>query len=386
MSVYLTRTLLLSLGISIFLTICFHVLRKDLKLSPLIQFNDPKETYSATYTIRAKGYPADTGLLQQFKNAMKENINATTERIGKASFNGKVKQKNDSTYTISVQNITDTNSIRDLVIGNGRLSFNEVYTLDDVMPGFLDLIEEWPRFAGEKIEDPGTAFFGKVFLLTTNVTSAEGIPYHQPYVASVDIQKAAPVLKMLSDSVFSRKFPADVQFMFGGMDHFVQLPAKYQFLYALKKNNDPISKRNIAEVHAETDDEDRPFIAMQFDAAGARRWEKMTAKNVGRSIAICINDKVIIAPQVIQAISGGNSRISMSSLESCRVISVLLTSSDLKLPVRIIQSQVKKEAKLSPNVLTGYINYILVFIFSFAISFCVIWFVFKPGKKLSRNA
>jgi hypothetical protein len=76
----------------------------------------------------------------------------------------------------------------------------------------------------------------------------------------------------------------------------------------------------------------------------------------------------------------------MGSEENCRVVSVLLTSRELELPVRIIQSQVKKEAKLSPKVLTGYINYILLFLLSFVISFCIIWFVFKPGEKLSRNA
>jgi SecD/SecF fusion protein len=190
---------------------------------------------------------------------------------------------------------------------------------------------------------------------------------------------------MLSDSAVSRKFPADVQFALGDLDHHLRLSAQYQLLYALKKNADPISNRNIAEAHAELEDEDRPFIAMTLDAAGTRRWEKMTEKNVGRAIAISINNKVIIAPQVAEPIVGGSSRISMSGEENCRVVSVLLTSSELKLPVQIIQSQVKQEEKFSPKVLTGYINYILVFILSFAISFCVIWFVFKPGKKLSRN-
>src|SRR5688500_8437709 len=107
MSIYLARTLLLSLAISIFLTVCFHVLRKDLKLSPAVVFDNPRETYSAVFTIRANGYPAETGLQQQFKNSIQVNIAATTERLDKAGFDGKVKQENDSTYTISVQNISD---------------------------------------------------------------------------------------------------------------------------------------------------------------------------------------------------------------------------------------------------------------------------------------
>lgn len=376
MSIYLTRTLLLSLGISIFLTVCFHVLRKDLKLSPAVVFDNPKETYSAVYSILANGYPGETGLQQQFKNSMLVNIAATTERLDKAGYDGKVKQENDSTYTISVKNISDTNSIRDLVSINSSFSFNEVYTINDLSTAIIGLNKDWIRFSNEKVEDTATAFFSKAFMPANS-----GFPY----LGFIEKANTGLILKMLSDSAVSRKFPADVQFALGDLDPHPRLSTQYQLLYALKKNADPISNRNITKAHPETDEADRPFIAMDLDAAGARRWEKMTAKNIGKAIAISINNKVVIAPQVMQAISGGKSRISMSGEENCRVVSVLLTSSELKLPVQIIQSQVKQEEKFSPKVLTGYINYILVFILSFAISFCVIWFVFKPGKKLSRN-
>lgn len=386
MSIYLTRTVLLSLGIGIFVTVCFYVLRKDLKLSPAVKFRDPKETYSAEYTIRANGYPSETSLQQEFKNAMQVNIAATTERLDKADYDGKVKRENDSTYTISVRNITDTNAIRDLVSINSSISFNEVYTLGDVLTAVSGLQKEWVRFSNEKAEDTLTGFFGNIFTAATVTDDGYGRTYQYPYLGFIDKAHLERVLKMLSDSAVLRKFPANVQFALGEMDYNDRLASRYQLLYALKKNPDPISNKNIVEARAEADHRDNSYVSLLFDAAGARRWERITERNVGRAIAISINDKVIIAPNVLQKIIGGNSQISMSSEENCRVVSVLLTSSELKLPVRIVQSQLKREGKFSPKVLTGYINYILLFILSFAISFCVIWFVFKPGKKLSRNA
>jgi hypothetical protein len=385
MSIYLTRTLLLSLGISIFLTVCFHVVRDDLKLPALIRFSNPKETYSAVYTIRANGYPPKPDLQPQFKNLMEENITSTRERLDKAGYHGEVKRENDSIYKVSAKNITDTSSLYDLVSSNGSLSFNEVYPVAVLMSGLLDLGDKWPRFSDEKMVDSANDFFGKVLLLTNSVSDASGRPYYQPYIGSVDITKAGRVLKLLSDPAASGRLPQDVQFMLGDIDRHIGLPSKYQLLYALKKNADPITKRNIAEVYADLDDENHPFVALQFDAAGARRWQILTERNIGQPIAISINDKVIIAPQVLQGISGGSSRISMAGEENCRVVSVLLSGSELKLPVRIIQSNVTREEKFSPNAFTGYINYIILFILSFVISFCVIWFVFKPGKKLSRN-
>jgi preprotein translocase subunit SecD len=386
MSIYLARTLLLSLAISIFLTVCFYALRKDLKMSAVVEFDDPKTTYSSKYIIRAKDYPADAGLQQEFKNAMQVNIAATTERLDKAGYDGKVKPENDSTYAISVQNITDTNSIRDLVSINSSFSFNEVYTLNDIGTAVIGLQKEWTRFSNEKVEDTSTAFFGKIFAPANVISDESGKPYYYPYLGYVDKSNVEPVLKMLADSAVLRQFPANIQFALGDLGYNDPMASRHQLLYALKKNSDPISNSNIVKAEPGMDVADRPYIAMEFDAAGARRWQKMTERNVGKAIAISINNKVIIAPQVVQAITGGNSSISMNSEENCRVVSVLLTSSELKLPVNIIQSQVKNEGKLSPKVLTGYINYILVFILSFAISFCVIWFVFKPGKKLSRNA
>ena len=376
MSIYLSRTLLLSLGISIFLTVCFHVLRKDLKLSPAIHFNDPKNTYSAAYTVRANGYPADARLQREFSNMMQVNITAATERLQKAGYDGKVTKADDSTYTISVQHITDTNSIRDLVSVNGSFSLNELYTINDLSTAVINLNKEWPRFSNEQTGDTATGFFEKVFL------PANG---NFPYLGFVQKANTGRVLQMLSDSVVFRQFPADAQFALGDLDPNLSISSGYQILYALKKNAEPISNRNIAAVSADMDYEGRPYVAMNFDAAGARRWYQMTERNIGKAIAISINNKVITAPQVAQAITGGMSQISMSSEEHSRVVSVLLTSTELKLPVQVIQSQVNKEEKLSPKALTGYINYILVFIISFAASFCVIWFVFKPGKKLSRN-
>lgn len=347
-----------------------------------MRFKDPKKTFSAVYIIRGTGFPAKPALQQEFENSLKANMAATTERLDKAGFDGKVTKENDSTYKVSAQNITDTISIRDLVSINSSLSFNEVYTISEMSNAIVSLGQEWPRFSN----DTANAFFGKVFMPAQPFDNGNGLPISHPYMGFVEKEYADAVLKMLSDSAVARKFPHDIQFAFGDLDYKVSMSSTHQFLYALKKNTDPISNKNISKAYPDLRDDRNLYIAMQFDAAGARRWKKMTERNIGRSIAISINGKVLMAPQVLQAIEGGDCRISASDEENCRVVSVLLMSNELKLPVRIIQSEVKEEGKLSPKVLNRYINYILLFIISFAVSFCVIWFVFKPGKKLSRNA
>ncbi len=52
-------------------------------------------------------------------------------------------------------------------------------------------------------------------------------------------------------------------------------------------------------------------VRMEMNTAGARKWAKMTERNIGRPIAIVLDDIVYTAPNVIQKIEGGSSRITM---------------------------------------------------------------------------
>ena len=51
-------------------------------------------------------------------------------------------------------------------------------------------------------------------------------------------------------------------------------------------------------------------INLSMTDAGADVWSRMTSENVGRIIAITINDVVYSAPVVRTAITGGNTQIS----------------------------------------------------------------------------
>ena len=77
MNVYLARTLLLSRGISIFVTLVFVSLEKDLKLPQIIRFKEQKDTYTATFTINTHGYPSTPGQQRAFSESVRQNIQVT---------------------------------------------------------------------------------------------------------------------------------------------------------------------------------------------------------------------------------------------------------------------------------------------------------------------
>src|SRR5690606_21170819 len=82
-------------------------------------------------------------------------------------------------------------------------------------------------------------------------------------------------------------------------------------------------------------------VNMTMNKQGEKIWAKMTGDNVGRAIAIVLDDIVYSAPDVNEPISGGNSQISGSfSVQEGQDLSNILKSGKLDAPAKIVQEQV----------------------------------------------
>jgi preprotein translocase subunit SecD len=85
----------------------------------------------------------------------------------------------------------------------------------------------------------------------------------------------------------------------------------------------------------------RPEVLVEFDRFGANRFEEMTGKNVGKKMAIILDDKVSSAPTIQDRIGGGRSSITMGGgnaqqvqTEAQDLVNVLRTGS-LPAPLRV---------------------------------------------------
>jgi preprotein translocase subunit SecD len=85
----------------------------------------------------------------------------------------------------------------------------------------------------------------------------------------------------------------------------------------------------------------RPEVLVEFDRWGANRFEDMTGKNVGRKMAIILDDKVSSAPTIQTRIGGGRSSITMGGgnaheiqVEAQDLVNVLKTGS-LPAPLKV---------------------------------------------------
>ena len=104
-------------------------------------------------------------------------------------------------------------------------------------------------------------------------------------------------------------------------------------------------------------------ISMTMNNEGARDWKRITGDNVGKCIAIVLDDLVYSAPVVNGEIAGGRSSITGDfTLEEAKDLANILKSGKLPAPAVIVQEAVVGPSLGQESIHKGLISFILAFI------------------------
>jgi len=83
-----------------------------------------------------------------------------------------------------------------------------------------------------------------------------------------------------------------------------------------------------------------PIISFRFNTSGARKFGNFTKNNVGRPFAIVLDDKVISAPVIREAILGGSGQISGNfTVESANNLAIQLRSGALPAKLTVVEER-----------------------------------------------
>jgi protein-export membrane protein SecD len=97
-----------------------------------------------------------------------------------------------------------------------------------------------------------------------------------------------------------------------------------------------VSGENLTKAEVTTDQNQRTAIGFRFDGAGARRFAEATAANIGRPFAIILDGKVISAPRINSAITGGSGIIEgQFSIQEASEMVNLLNGGALPAPLKV---------------------------------------------------
>ena len=98
---------------------------------------------------------------------------------------------------------------------------------------------------------------------------------------------------------------------------------------------------DLADAIPGTDEYGRPLVSLEFNSEGGKKFQSITAKNVGKPLAILLDETLISAPNIREPIAGGRAQISgQFTVEEVRNLVIQLKAGALPLPVEIISEKV----------------------------------------------
>ncbi len=82
-----------------------------------------------------------------------------------------------------------------------------------------------------------------------------------------------------------------------------------------------------------------PYVAIEFSSEGSRLFDQITGANVGKRLAIVLDNSVYSAPVIRERISGGKASITGSfTMDEASDLAIVLRAGALPAPVKVIQN------------------------------------------------
>ena len=177
------------------------------------------------------------------------------------------------------------------------------------------------------------------------------------FIAEENIEK---VKKLLETEGVQKLIPRDVAFAFGSGLEPVQRDSKIKAkrLYLLKRR---------AEMGGDDISDARPYrvgdgtnagevaVSLRFAGIGPKKFSAVTAANVGKQMAIVLDNQVISAPVIRDRIPNGEAQITgLDDMAEANRLAVVLRAGALKAPMKIIESRSVGATLGEENIVQGF--------------------------------
>ncbi|MCU7497287.1 MAG: protein translocase subunit SecD [Ignavibacteria bacterium] len=173
---------------------------------------------------------------------------------------------------------------------------------------------------------------------------------------------------MLNRPEVKKVMPDNVEFLYSAKPITGQDGVKYRLLYMVNKTPE-LTGGTITEARANIDPQTSGAeVSMQMNSEGAREWARITGSNVGKRIAIVLDNFVYSAPTVQNKIPNGSSQITgMKDMDEAKLIEIVLKAGALPAPVEIMEERIVGPSLGTDSVYQGLnsalIGYLFIAIF-----------------------
>ncbi|UCH13291.1 MAG: protein translocase subunit SecD, partial [Bacteroidales bacterium] len=118
-------------------------------------------------------------------------------------------------------------------------------------------------------------------------------------------------------------------------------------------------------------------VIMTMNSEGTKEWARITADNVGRVIAVSMDNLVFSDPRVSEEINTGSSRITGVTVKEAQDLANLLKSGTLPAPCKIVQEELIGPSLGKDSIRSGLNSFIIAFIV--ILSYMVFYYSRRAG-------
>ena len=211
------------------------------------------------------------------------------------------------------------------------------------------------------------------------------VPQGLAIVGYANARDTADVNKVIYSNVAASVLPAECKLRwgakpedFGGQNTKGDVFALYALKITEPNGRAPLEGDVITSSKDDFDQMGHPSVSMQMNSDGARRWSQITKQNIGRGVAIVLDDAVYSAPRILTQIDGGNSQITGNfTIEDTKDLANTLNSGKMPAPTRIVQEEVVGPSLGAQSIKQGVISFVVAFVL--LMIYMIMLYGFIPG-------
>ena len=384
----------------------YHKAAPDAKLSELFATQQLKDKVNQKSTDAE----VEKVLRTEVKAAVENSYNVLRTRIDRFGVvQPNIQSLEDKMGRIMVElpGIKEPERVRKLLQGSANLEFWETYTAKEILPAMQSADAKLRAVLAEETTADGDTIEAAVLTEATPVekkavsaadslaaalkgdataedassSNMEEIKKQYPLLSVLQLNSGgqgpvigyanykdtATINDYLAMAEIKAELPKDLRLKWGVSPSEFDKKGQTFELYAIKSTERngkaPLEGDVVTDAKDEFDQYSKPAVSMTMNSDGARRWAQLTKQNIGRSIAIVLDNYVYSAPNVNSEITGGRSQITGHfTPEQAKDLANVLKSGKMPAPAHIVQEDIVGPSLGQESINAGVFSFVVALI------------------------
>ncbi|THG54943.1 MULTISPECIES: protein translocase subunit SecD [Muribaculum] len=348
------------------------------------QYNriDPQADMAVVFKSVAKRGESASQVEATVKQEVKDRVSSSTnvlrnriDQFGVVAPNIQELEK-DGQILLELPGVKEHDRVRDLLKASANLEFYEVYSLDEISSQLMAL----ESALANDSTGTGHTFFGSLdqpgYAGTPYVGMATGA--HREIIDSILATTTAARILPTNLKLRWEVKPQEATFT-DSVTGKIRKIDLYN-LIALKTNNGKPALGGDVVVNATSDFDNLQgnYVSMDMNSDGAKQWARVTKNNIGKPVAIVLDEAVYSAPRINSIIEGGRSQITGNfSVDDAKDLANVLKSGKMAAKVEIISDTVIGPSLGKQAIQDGFLSFVIALVLLMA--FMMLFYGVIPG-------